>query len=114
MAQPALSSPMAAGGGGGGGDQQHHHHHHHQQHGDLVSLASGGGENPVPAGPPVPPAEPHVSAALVGDVPVAPQVGCPGGFTVPLIGICSDSSNENGIKVARLAYSSLLCRSAPL
>ena len=49
------------------------HHHHHQQHGDLVSLASGGGENPVPAGPPVPPAEPHVSAALVGDVPGAPQ-----------------------------------------
>ncbi len=64
---------MAAGGGGGAGEHQLHHHQH--QHGDLVSLASGGGENPVPAGPPVPPAEPHVSATLVGDVPVAPQVG---------------------------------------
>ena len=67
-----MSGPRAA--DGGAGTQQHGHHHHHQP-GDLVSLASGGGENPVPAGPPVPPAEPHVSAALVGDVPVAPQVG---------------------------------------
>jgi hypothetical protein len=66
VAQPAVSGPL---GGGLGGLQQEH------QHGDLVSLASGGGENPVPAGPPVPPAEPHLSAALVGPAAaVAPQV----------------------------------------
>ena len=69
-AQPAVSGPLGGGSVLGGHQQQEHHHA-----GDLVSLASGGGENPVPAGPPVPPAEPHVSAALVGPVPGgAPQV----------------------------------------